>query len=416
MKLLILGINYAPEKIGIAVYTSDLARSLVQAGHDVRVLTAKPYYPEWQVQRAYRRPFWWSETCDGVRVLRCPIYVPSHPSGVRRLLHHVSFALSALVPGLWSGIRWRPDAVLCVAPSLMAAPVGWAAARLAGSIAWLHIQDFEVEAAVATGLLNGNSKAARLARSVERTIMQLFDRVSSIGPEMCRRLDDLGVSAGRIRQMRNWADLQAIRPQGAQSPYRQELGITTPCVALYSGNIANKQGIEIVVAAARRLKHRHDLTIVICGDGPNRAALEQQAAGCHNIVIAGLQPKDRLSDLLSLATVHLLPQKGDAADLVLPSKLTNMLASGRPVVATAAAGTGLAREVDGCGLVTPPEDEVAFADAIERLLDDASLRDRCSRAARQRAEQSWNKEVTVQGFLDDLSAVVAGGKPVGVGR
>jgi colanic acid biosynthesis glycosyl transferase WcaI len=406
MRILILGINYRPEKIGIAVYTGDLAQALAQSGHAVHVVTAKPYYPEWRVAEGSRRRGWWREHRDGVDILRCPIYVPSNPTGARRLLHHGSFACSAMLPMLWNAIVRRPDAVLCIAPSLLAAPLGWMAARLARGTAWLHVQDFEVDAAAATGLLDGQSRFFRWAKAAERVIMRRFDRVSSIGPEMCRRLRELGVDADKVRQVRNWADLQSVVPQPASS-FRRKWDIRTPHVALYSGNIANKQGIEIVITAAKRLRHRDDLTFVICGEGPNRAALERMAACEGNIVMAGLQPKEQLSDLLSLATVHLLPQKAGAADLVLPSKLTNMLASGRPVVATAAADTGLAREVEGCGIVTPPEDVEAFGDAIETLLEQPELCERYGRAARARAESDWDKNRIVKTFMDELEAAHA---------
>lgn len=407
MRILILGINYPPEKIGISVYTGDLARALAHAGHDVQVVTAPPYYPEWRVQSGYRRRWWGRQVLEGVKVVRCPIYVPHNPNGLERLLHHVSFALSALPLVLWHGLRHRPDAVLCVAPSLIATPLGWAAARMGGSVAWLHVQDFEVDAAVATGLVGSGSRLVGWAKKVERLIMRAFDRVSSIGPEMCQRLIDIGVEPGRVRQMRNWADIRAVVPQASEtSPFRREWNITTPYVALYSGNIANKQGIEIVGAAAHRLRHRKDLTFVICGAGPKLAFLEQQTSGNGNIVFADLQPKERLSDLLALASVHLLPQKRDAADLVLPSKLTNMLASGRPVIATAVPGTGLAREVEGCGIVVSPEDDAAFATAIETLLDQASLREEYGRAARQRAEREWDKDVIVASFTAELEGTI----------
>lgn len=408
MRILVLGINAPPEKIGIAVYTGELAQALARMGHEVEIVTAKPYYPEWRVQDGYRRPLWWRETLAGVRLLRCPIYVPQRPTGARRLLHHASFALAALIPMLWKALVRRPNVVLCVAPSMIAAPIGWAAARLGGSVAWLHVQDFEVDAAVATGLLRGGSRAVRWAKTIERFVVRAFDRVSSIGQEMCERLVALGADPSCVRQMRNWADLEMVvpLPDGASS-FREEWHVSTPHVALYSGNIANKQGIEIVVEAAERLAHRDDLTFVICGSGPNRAALVAQAQGMRNVVLGELQPKARLSDLLSLATVHLLPQKADAADLVLPSKLTNMLASGRPVVATATPGTGLAREVAGCGVITPPGDAAAFAAAIGELLDDAPRRADYGRAARARAERDWNKETIVAKFTADLEDAVA---------
>jgi len=194
-----------------------------------------------------------------------------------------------------------------------------------------------------------------------------------------------------------------------RSPYRDEWGIVTPHVALYSGNIANKQGIEIVIDAARLLKDRDDLTFVVCGEGPNRAHLERLAEGLTNIQFHDLQPTERLNELMGLASIHLLPQKSAAADLVLPSKLTNMLASGRPIVATAAPGTGLAAEVEGCGIVTPPEDAAAFAAGIASLAQEGSFYDDLAQRGRMRAVKRWSRKEILTEISSQLTKQALGG-------
>lgn len=403
MRLLIVGLNYAPEKVGIAVYSAGMAEALAAAGHEVRVIAGQPYYPAWKIMDGHNA--WALATTheNGVRVMRVPHYIPGKPSGLKRLMHHASFAASALLPALWSGLAWRPDVVLTVAPSLIAAPAARAAAFLAGARSWLHIQDFELEAAFATGLLQGGGFGARLGRWFERTVLTSFERVSAISPEMCRKLVEKGVPRERVSEFRNWADIETIRPMREPSPYRARWGIGTRHVALYSGNIANKQGIEIVIGAARRLRDRSDLTFVICGEGPNRERLEALAGDLGNVQFHNLQPKERLNELMGLATIHLLPQLAGAADLVLPSKLTNMLASGRPVVATAAAGTGLAREVEGCGALADPGDEAAFAAAIKELMDDEAAWEAAAGAARARAEERWAKGAVLGGFVEAVT-------------
>jgi colanic acid biosynthesis glycosyl transferase WcaI len=403
MRVLIVGLNYAPEKVGIAVYTTGMAEALAAEGQEVRVIAGQPYYPAWRIMDGHNAWSFSSGEENGVSVTRVPHYIPAKPTGLKRLLHHASFAAAAVVPALWNGLVWRPEVVLTVAPSLIAAPVARVAAFLAGARSWLHVQDFEVEAAFATGLMGERGTAARLARRFETAVLKSFAQVSAISPEMCRRLIDKGVPRHRVTEFRNWADTDAIRPMTVPSPYREEWNIETEHVALYSGNIANKQGIDIVLDAARLLAHRGDLTFVICGEGPNRAPLEAKAQGLGNIRFQNLQPKDRLNDLMGLATIHLLPQLAGAADLVLPSKLTNMLASGRPVVATAAEGTGLAREVEGCGVVVPPGDAEAFAGGIAELLDDAASYAAAAGAARRRAEAVWAKGAVLERFAAELA-------------
>jgi len=402
MKLLILGLNYAPEKVGIAVYTTGMAEALAAEGHEVRVVAGQPYYPAWKIMDGHNAWTYSSRTENGVQVLRVPHYIPGKPSGGRRLLHHASFALTALLPTLWKALTWRPDVVMTIAPSLIGAPVARMAAALAGARSWVHVQDFEVEAAFVTGLLKGEGAAARAARWFEGAVLKSFDHASAISPEMVKKLVEKGVPRGKTSEFRNWADIDAIRPMTHPSPYRAEWGITAENVALYSGNIANKQGIEIVLEAARLLKDRRDLTFVVCGEGPNRARLEEMATGLENIQFHDLQPRERLNDLMGLATIHLLPQLAGAADLVLPSKLTNMLASGRPVVATAAPGTGLAREVEGCGVIAEPGHVEAFASGIERLVVDSALREASALSARRRAEERWAKDAVLGRFMAEL--------------
>lgn len=408
MKVLILGLNYAPEKVGIAVYTTGMAEALVRQGHTVQVVAGRPYYPAWRITEGHNAWTFGRAQENGVVITRVPHYIPGKPSGFKRVLHHTSFALTSLFPTLARAISFRPDVVLTVAPSSIAAPVARFAAAISGARSWLHVQDFEVEAAFATGLLGKEGRAARTALAFERWVLTGFDRVTSISPQMCMRLVAKGVDCAKVGEFRNWADIGAIRPIApGTSTYRAEWGITTPHVALYSGNIANKQGIEIVLEAARELKDRNDLTFVVCGEGPNRANLIEQAQGLDNIQFHDLQPKERLADLLGLASVHLLPQLAGAADLVLPSKMTNMLASGRPIVATALPGSGIAMEVDQSGLVIQPDDVEAFSQAIVTIIDNPERAASMCKSARQRAESHWAGDVILGHLNTELQSLVS---------
>lgn len=391
LKILIHGLNYAPEMVGVAVYTTGLAEELARRGHEVAVVAGKAYYPGWMVHPDLRGG-WRRRTCqNNVDLTYVAHYIPANPSGLKRVLHHMSFAFSSVIPLLLLAWRQRPDVVFVVAPSLIAAPFGRLAALVGGAKSWIHIQDFEVEAAIATGLVARHGIGTRLAYWFEERVLQSFGRVSSISPAMCRKCADKGVAVDRIVEFRNWAEIDHIRPAEGTSTYRMDWNILTPHVALYSGNIANKQGIEILVEVAKSLSHRADLTFVICGEGPNRVHLERLAEGLTNVQFHDLQPKERLNDLLGLATIHLLPQLAGTADLVLPSKMANMMASGRAIIATTLPETGLAEEVSGCGLIVPPGDAIGFARAIETLLDHEDIRLEFALEGRKRAEERWER-------------------------
>ena len=291
--------------------------------------------------------------------------------GLWRFIAPLTFAASSAPVALWRALRFRPEVVLCVEPTLMIAPVGVLAARLVGAKAALHVQDLEVDAAFAVGHLQGKAWLKRVAAGCERGLLRRFDRVVTISGAMAERLAGKGVEADRIAVVHNWVDLDAIKPLGRASVYRDELGFgASDRIALYSGAIGAKQGFDDVIDAAERLAGRADIQFVIAGEGPAKQALAARAAPLRNVRFLPFQPYERLSEFLGLADLHILPQAGAAADLVLPSKLGGMLASGRRIVLTAASGTELERFVAGAAIVVPPSDVDALAEAIERAADD----------------------------------------------
>ena len=405
-RILIVGLNYAPEEVGIGPFTQGMAEGLAGLGFAVEAVVGKPYYPQWRGVAGYAGGGWARSTENGVSLVRCPHYIPRDPTGLKRIVHLATFALAALGPAMRAARQpkaARPEVVICIAPALLSVPVAWISAKLAGARLWLHVQDFEVEAAFATGLVGGEGWVARLARGLESTLLRLADTVSTISPQMCAKLVAKGIDSARVIEIRNWANAPAPDPQAGAS-YRAEWGLGLRKVALYSGNIANKQGIEILVEAARLLMARSDIAIVICGEGPNRARLELLASGLDNVGFHDLQPAGRMGELLGLAAVHLLPQIAGAADLVLPSKLANMLGSGRPVVATALPGTGLHAEVEGCGISVAPGDAQALADAIVALVDDPERLAQLAVAAQVRAADRWSQPAVIARLAAALRA------------
>ena len=166
----------------------------------------------------------------------------------------------------------------------------------------------------------------------------------------------------------------------------------------------------MVVEAARLLVDQPRYQFVMCGDGVARKRLQTMAKGLENILWLPLQPIERLNELLNLAAIHLLPQSADAADLVMPSKLTGMLASARPVIATAAAWTQVAKVVAEAGCVVLPGDITAFVNAIKKLAEDEALRTRLGHAGRVWIETEWDKERVLTAFEDELQQLGYGHK------
>jgi len=389
MKILIVGLNYAPELTGVGKYTAEMAEALACEGHDVRVVCGPPYYPQWRIADGFSAWRYRAETRSGVRVLRVPLWVPARPSGLARLPHLASYALTSL-PVLAAQLGWRAEVVMSIAPSLMSAPAAWLVARLIGAKSWLHIQDYEVDAAFDLGLIKGKL-ARRFALALERKMLTRFDVVSSLSAKMVGRAIGKGVDPLKAWCLPNWVDTRSIVPLPHANHYRQLLGLAhgavPQTVVLYAGNMGAKQGLETLAEAAVELVRRPDISFVFCGNGPARAKLEAHCAGLPNCTFIPLQPAQQLNELLNLADIHVLPQRGGAADLVMPSKLGGMLASGRAIVAMACAGTELYEVVEPRGVVVQPENVDALVGAIEQLASDPSRRAVLGAAGREYAER-----------------------------
>ena len=405
MKILIYGINYAPELTGIGKYSGEMATYFAGAGDEVEVITAPPYYPQWRVAPAYRDGGYRQEMRDGVRVLRCPLYVPEEVTGLKRIVHEFSFVLSSLRYWIPRYFR-RYDAILCISPPFhlpfVALPHKW----LYGTPVINHIQDLQVDAARDLGIIK-QGWLMRLLESAERWLLRQVSAVSTISTGMQRKIAQKEVNIDNIILFPNWVDADLVHSVPKSASTRNEWGFDDHHrIVLYAGNLGEKQGLEDVLIVADRMRDVPDLTFVIVGEGGAKARLvaEAERLGLKNVVFKPLQPLDRLAASLASADVHLVLQKKAAADLVMPSKLTNILAVGGHAIVTAESGTTLHDLVEHhhLGTLVTPEDPDALEAGIREILTGQRADD--ARGAQQFAAENLDKQHILLDFRTVLDS------------
>ncbi len=376
LKLLIYGMNFAPELTGVGRYTGELAAAMAQRGHGVEVVTTAPHYPGWFVRRPYSAGRYNRERDGNLQVFRCPIWLRGAGAGIGRLLAPLSFAISSAPVALWRMVVRRPDTLLCVEPTLLVVPFALLVAKLLRVRTMLHIQDLELDAALAVGHLRIPPRLRSVTFAVEGWLLRRFDRIITISGHMAEALVAKGVERQRLSLIRNWVHLDRIMPLGRAGLYRAELGFADDTfVALYAGQIGLKQALDVMLDAAEQLAGEPRIKFVIAGEGPLKEAFVARYGGLPNILFLPLQPEERLCEFLNLADCHILPQAASIRDLVLPSKLGGMLASGKAVLVTADPGTELHDFLDGSATLVPAGDSAAVVRELRAMAADPARHD-----------------------------------------
>lgn len=401
MKILLYGINFAPELTGIGKYSGEMASWLSDNNNKVRVITSPPYYPDWKITSNYKNKFSREKT-KNLEVIRCPLYIPNKLSTIKRIIHLLSFSISSTFAIIGS-VFWRPQIVILVAPSIFCAPQTILLSFLTKSKSVIHIQDYELDAMI--GLSNlGHGFITKIAFYIEKKILNAFNIVSTISDRMVEKALDKGVESKKIIHFPNWTDVEHFRNFQERSLYLKSISIDpNKKIILYSGNMGEKQGLEIVLEVAKIFENKNDLLFLMVGEGAVKNLLIDQKLklGINNIKFLPLQPYNDLPSLLSAADCHLVVQKYGAADAVLPSKITNIFAVGGNAVITAEESTSLGKLCsmhDGIATLVKPECTSSLKEGILRTLE---MR-KPNLIATNYAKENIDKEQVLTKFLSDI--------------
>ncbi|WP_246212750.1 glycosyltransferase family 4 protein [Streptomyces abyssomicinicus] len=403
-RLLLVSTNYAPEHTGIGPYATQIAEHWSAEGHETHVLAGMPHYPSWSVDPGYRGRWRMTESMNGVSVHRRRHLVPSRQTAARRAMFEATVLGHQLAAPPRMG---PPEAVFAQLPSLAG---GVVASRLAAR--WRVpfvpvVQDLMGAAAEQSGI-SGGDRAASAASGVEGHVLRRATLVGVIHETFADRVVALGVDRGRIRVVPNWSHVAA--PSADRAETRARLGWGPAPVVLHSGNMGLKQGLEVLVGAARL---DPDVRWVLMGDGNQRAALQDMATGVPNVEFLPPVRNEEFPDVLAAADVLAVTQRASVLDMSVPSKLTSYFAAGRPVVASVADGGGTAEEVrrSGAGVLVEPEEPAALLEAVRKLAADPAAADALGAQGPRHVAAHLGREAGLARYDALLAEVLAG--PVG---
>jgi colanic acid biosynthesis glycosyl transferase WcaI len=381
IKVAVVGINYSPEPTGIAPYTTGLAAGLTSRGHDVRVLTGYPHYPQWQ-RTGLGTPLRSDDEVHGVRVRRLDHVVPSGSSWAGRVAMELTFGLQVLTS------QWgEPEVVVCVSPPLLATAMAVARARMTWRRPALGIlvHDLYGRGAAEAGV--SSRAVARILDRLESATFRSADGVAVIHTGFATSLvRELGVDPRRIREMRNWNHVGAPDPLASAAFRAAHHWAPDDIVVLHAGNMGHKQGLENVIAAAELAARTGSRArFVLLGDGNQRASLQSAAAGLENLEFLPPVSETDFPAALGAADVLLVNERPGVAQMALPSKLTSYFRSGKPILAATDARGLTASELaaSGGGVCVPADRPDLLLNEAVRLARDRILAGRLATRGRR---------------------------------
>lgn len=397
-KITIIGINYYPEDSAIGLYSTQKAEFLVKQGFDVTVITGFPYYPQWQIWDEYKRkPYLFKETVNGVKILRSKQYVPSNPTFSKRIIHLISFTLGNFI-NLFK--ITKPDIVISVIPFTTSSLLGWFLKLRYGVKHWVHIQDFEFDAAIDSGLISKKVKPVfKGLLWIEKRVLSKADVVSTISYGMIDKLRQK--TKAKTYYLPNWIDVSLFEKEFDKKHLYLN---SNKFKILYSGNIGAKQDWHFFFSFIEKIKNLDDIEVVIVGDGAEKEYVVKKASEYKFIKYYNLVPFSELPLLLSSADLHILFQKQDVIDTVMPSKLLGMMASRKPSIVTGNLKSEVAtvlKESKG-GYYFDGNSTEEIIEVINKLTNNYDLSSKLGTNAKNYIKSKFSQEEVLGNFVNEL--------------
>ena len=405
-KLTIIGINYYPEDTAIGLYTSQLAEYFNDENIEVSILTGFPYYPSWEINEKYKNKSWfYQENINGIQVFRYKQYVPKTPTFFKRIIHLLDFTFGTFI-NLFK-IK-EADVVLCIVPFTSTIFLGKILSKLKKAKLWVHIQDFEFDAASDSDLIEKKAKTSVFFKTlfwIEEKLLKTADIRSTISLSMLRKLESKSFDKRSVL-LPNWVDVDNINPEQAKTHrYLNSKAFKI----LYSGNIGEKQDWNFFLEFAKSVRLNLNIEIIIIGDGSKRAWLEKKIIDFNNVVLHSPVAYNELSDLLCSADLHILFQKVDVIDTVMPSKILAMMASQKPSLITGSLNSEVATiiEKSKSGAYFYSKDLSKVTEFVESLEKDKILGKEYGINARKYVSEHFSKVEVLKQFKETIVKLTA---------
>ena len=406
MNILVLALNYHPEIVGCAKFTTEFVNWVSKKAKKVIVITTNAFYPEWECKfNQYNKSL-----NENILIIRCPIYVPKKVNGLKRIIHYLSFLITSMPIVIYFGLK-NIDLAFTICPTILSSPSIILISFIKKIffrkklVSWIHFADLEIEAAFKLNILKSQF-LKKIVLFFEKIILKNFDLISSINFYMLEKIKEKIGENEKIFYLPNFIDVRNFKniyESKNTNPYCKELSIKKENkVIMYSGSINEKIACKTLINSIKHLSYRKDLIWIICGDGPKRSFLKTSLKNFKNVLFYDFQPLNKLPYWLDIADIHLIPQKLTSVEFCMPSKLLGILAIGKPLIGIAPINSELGTVLDKYGIRLPNENHLEMSKAIIKLVENKDLRKKLSDESKIYVEKFHDKETILNKVFETV--------------
>jgi len=395
VNILIVSSNYYPEPLGIGLYSHDLALTLKRQGHEVWVLTTFPYYPWWKTPEDLKHFALEYAYLEGIHVYRTKLHFSKSKSTFGRILFEVK---------IWMGLkqvykRFRDqnfDKVISIIPSLGAGLVARKVAALRKTPHFLVIQDISSSGVSESGMSLG-SMLKYIILPIERRIIRSAVSVAVISEGMIEVIKKISGTATPIVKLPNYetgsdATISSINRRDFDLP-------PDKFIIIHAGSIAKKQNLELLVAAAERLRLT-EVQFYLYGHGNAEDDISSAAFGLENFFIRPPVTKDKFKSLLRCADLLIINERPSQLSMALPSKLISYFSVEVAVLAVVPKNGATYNTIKGLTFWAEAGDPELISESIREILDSRIEREEYAQKARQYYENELSREIGQKRYLD----------------
>lgn len=412
MKIQYVSQYFPPEVCAPAARVSELADHWTAEGHDVTVLTGFPNHPTGVLAPGFRGRLWRlvsRERRGRARVVRTWLVPLPNRKAWERVVNYASFCLSACLTGTF--LR-RPEVVIATSPQLLVGLAGWWLSLVKRVPFVLEVRDLWPESLVAVGMGGPDSPAVRVLRAISGFLYNRCDHIVVVTPAFKRELvERWGLSPEKISVVENGVETDVFAPEGGAGRGEFPAALEGRFVVSYIGTQGIAHGLETVFRAAELLSERlPDVLFLFVGEGADKERLVRRAReeGLANVCFMPQQPRPLIPPLVRRSDVCLvLLKKAEVFKTVIPTKMLEFMACGRPLVLGVEGQARQIVEEAGAGLCIEPEDSEALAEAVTRLYLDAPLRGRLGGGGRRYIVERMSRKGTAGKYVEVLDGLLS---------